>query len=103
MDSPLTGKAIIVALRQADFDVLRINRSHHFLRHPDGRTTVIPVHPGDPPGPGLLAKILHDVDPTRDDLEALLCCAEMADQSSPAGGEDGSIALTRHRLLLACN
>jgi predicted RNA binding protein YcfA (HicA-like mRNA interferase family) len=72
MDSTHTGKAIIVALRQADFDVLRMKRGHHFVRHPDGRTTVITVHSGDSLGPGLLAKILRDVDPTRDDLEALL-------------------------------
>lgn len=49
-----------------------MKRSHHFLRHPDGRTTVVPVHAGEALGPGLLAKLLRDVELTRDDLEDLL-------------------------------
>ena len=31
-----------------------------FLRHPDGRGTVVPVHSGEPIGPGLLAAVLRD-------------------------------------------
>ncbi|MCP9776146.1 type II toxin-antitoxin system HicA family toxin [Cyanobium sp. WAJ14-Wanaka] len=46
--------------------------SHHFLRHPDERTTVEPVHSGESIGPGLLAKVLRDVDLTRNKLEELL-------------------------------
>ena len=61
-----------MALRKAGFDVLRSKGSHHFLRHPDGRTTVVPVHSGESLGPGLLAKILRDIDKTRDELEELL-------------------------------
>ena len=52
--------------------VLRVKGSHHFLRHPDGRTTVEPVHSGESIGPGLLAKVLRDVDLTRNKLEELL-------------------------------
>ena len=70
--SPVTGKALILALRKAGFLVQRVKGSHHFLRHPDGRTTVVPVHSGESLGPGLLAKVLRDVELTRDDLEALL-------------------------------
>ncbi|MCP9850937.1 type II toxin-antitoxin system HicA family toxin [Cyanobium sp. Morenito 9A2] len=70
--SAVTGKALIVALRKLGFDVQRIKGSHHFLRHADGRTTVIPVHSGETIGPGLLAKILRDVEITRDELEELL-------------------------------
>jgi predicted RNA binding protein YcfA (HicA-like mRNA interferase family) len=55
-----------------DFEVQRINGSHHFLRHPDGRTTVVPVHSGETLGPGLLSKILRDTERTRDELEELL-------------------------------
>jgi len=36
--------------------------SHHFLRHPDGPTTVVPVHAGETIGPGLLFQILRDGD-----------------------------------------
>lgn len=71
-DLPVTGKALILALRKAGFMVQRVKGSHHFLRHPDGRTTVVPVHAGEALGPGLLAKVLRDVELTRDDLEDLL-------------------------------
>jgi predicted RNA binding protein YcfA (HicA-like mRNA interferase family) len=62
----LTGKAVIAALQRADFEVARVKGSHHFLRHPDGRVTVVPVHAGEIIGPGLLAKILRDCDLTRE-------------------------------------
>ena len=62
----------MLVLRKIGFEVLRIKGSHHFLRHPDGRTTVIPVHSGETLGPGLLSKILRDTEQTRDELEELL-------------------------------
>jgi len=68
----VTGKALITALKRAGFLVQRVKGSHHFLRHPDGRTTVVPVHSRESLGPGLLAKILRDVEQTRDELEKLL-------------------------------
>jgi hypothetical protein len=37
-----------------------------------GRTTVGPVHSGESLGPGLLAKVLRDVEITRNELEELL-------------------------------
>ena len=70
--SAVTGKALILALQKIGFEVLRIKGSHHFLRHPDGRTTVVPVHSGETLGPGLLSKILRDSEQTRDELEELL-------------------------------
>jgi len=51
---------VVAALRRAGIEVARITRSHHFLRHPDGRGTVVPVHAGETIGPGLLAAILRD-------------------------------------------
>ena len=39
----VTGKDLLAALRKAKFDVVRVKGSHHFLRHPDGRVTVIPI------------------------------------------------------------
>jgi predicted RNA binding protein YcfA (HicA-like mRNA interferase family) len=53
------------ALRRAGFGVVRIRGSHHFLQHPDGRKTVVPVHAGEIIGIGLLNKILADIDMTR--------------------------------------
>jgi predicted RNA binding protein YcfA (HicA-like mRNA interferase family) len=49
-----------------------IKGSHHFLRHADGRTTVVPVHTGETIGPGLMSKILRDCDVSRDELHKLL-------------------------------
>jgi predicted RNA binding protein YcfA (HicA-like mRNA interferase family) len=68
----LRGREVIAALKKAGFEVLRIKGSHHFLRHPDGRATVVPVHAGETIGPGLLAKILKDVDMTADEFRSLL-------------------------------
>ena len=68
----ITGKDLVAALKKAGFEVIRIKGSHHFLRHPDGRTTVVPVHAGETIGPGLLSKILRHCDLTRDELLKLL-------------------------------
>lgn len=66
------GKTVVMALSKAGFEVARIKGSHHFLRHVDGRVTVVPVHSGETVGPGLLNKILSDCDITRDDFLKLL-------------------------------
>lgn len=68
----VTGRDLIAALRKAGFQVARIRGSHHFLRHADGRTTVVPVHAGDTIGPGLMSKILRDCELSREALLALL-------------------------------
>ena len=56
----VTGSELVAALTRDGFSVLRVKGSHHFLRHPDGRSTVVPVHSGETIGPGLLNKILRD-------------------------------------------
>jgi len=38
----LTGKEVAVALGKAGFSVIRSRSIHHFMRHPDSRTTVAP-------------------------------------------------------------
>ncbi len=58
----LRGREVIAALRRAGFSVLRVKGSHHYLRHTDGRRTVVPVHTGETIGPGLLSKILKDAE-----------------------------------------
>lgn len=68
----ITGREVIAALRRAGFEVVRVKGSHHFLRHPDGRGTVVPVHPGETIGPGLLAAILRDCELSREDFSSLL-------------------------------
>lgn len=68
----ITGREVVAALRKARFEVVRIKGSHHFLRHADGRATVVPVHSGETIGPGLLAAILRDCEIERDDFITLL-------------------------------
>ena len=68
----VTGKVVVAALLQAGFEVVRVKGSHHFMRHPDGRTTVVPVHAGETLGPGLLSKVLRDCELTREAFRALL-------------------------------
>ena len=67
-----TGKQLIRALGKIGFSVTQTHGSHHFLRHPDGRTATVPVHGKETSGPGLPGKILRDADLTRSDLSDLL-------------------------------
>ena len=66
------GKELVAALGRAGFVVARTKGSHHFLRHADGRVTVVPVHAGETIGPGLLSRILRDAKLDRDALQKLL-------------------------------
>lgn len=68
----VTGKALVRALERAGFEVVRQRGSHYMLRHPDGRTTTVPVHAGETIGPGLLSKILRDTEISKEELRALL-------------------------------
>ena len=68
----LTGADMLRALQRAGFVVVRIRGSHHFVRHPDGRATVVAVHAGENVGPGLLAKMLRDAGVTREELTGWL-------------------------------
>jgi predicted RNA binding protein YcfA (HicA-like mRNA interferase family) len=70
--SAVSGKALIAVLSRIGFEETRVKGSHHFLKHPDGRTTVVPVHSNETLGPGLLASILHDVQLSRTGLQDLL-------------------------------
>jgi predicted RNA binding protein YcfA (HicA-like mRNA interferase family) len=65
----LTGRQLLTALERLGFAVIRIWSSHHYLRHPDGRATVVPVHRGETIGRGLLSKILRDTEVSREQLQ----------------------------------
>jgi predicted RNA binding protein YcfA (HicA-like mRNA interferase family) len=67
-----SGKDLVAALGKFGFEVIRIRGSHHYLRHTDGRATVVAVHAGETIGPGLMSKILHDCELAREDIESLL-------------------------------
>jgi predicted RNA binding protein YcfA (HicA-like mRNA interferase family) len=68
----LGGSKLIRALGRLGFQVVRIKGSHHFLRHADGRCTVVPVHRGETIGRGLLAQILSDCEITPEELREAL-------------------------------
>ena len=67
-----TGKDLLAALRKLGFEIIRTKGSHHYVRHEDGRSTVVSVHAGETIGPGLMAKILRDCEITVEDIKALL-------------------------------
>ncbi len=69
----LKAKEVIRILEKIGFVVIRQEGSHVFLRHSDGRTTVIPNHPGEDLDRGLLSKILKkDVMIDREEFEQYL-------------------------------
>ena len=68
----MQGSDLLKALQRNGFEVVRIRGSHHFVKHPDGRGTAIPVHSGETIGPGLLSKILREIEFTREELKAIL-------------------------------
>jgi len=68
-----TANQLSKVLIKLGFKFLRQEGSHMFFRHDDGRTTVIPNHPGDKIGPGLLLKIIKkDIQISREKFEELL-------------------------------
>jgi len=52
----LAGKEMIKLLERLGFVVVRINGSHHRMKHEDGRVTTIPVHKNDDLPKGLMRK-----------------------------------------------
>jgi predicted RNA binding protein YcfA (HicA-like mRNA interferase family) len=68
----LKGKELLRALERAGFTIDRTRGSHVFLKHPDGRATVVPVHSRETIGPGLLRAVLRDVEMTAEQLRELL-------------------------------
>ena len=58
----LTANEFIKILKKIGFEFQRQEGSHMFFRHYDGRTTVVPNHPGEDLDRGLLNKIIkHDL------------------------------------------
>ncbi|WEU40263.1 MAG: type II toxin-antitoxin system HicA family toxin [Candidatus Odinarchaeum yellowstonii] len=57
---PLPADKVIRVLNKLGFQIIRRKGSHIFLKHPDGRATVVPFHPDEDIGRGLLMKIIKD-------------------------------------------
>ncbi len=49
-------------LRSLGFQMIRQKGSHVFYRHPDGRTTTLPNHPGRDLSRPLMREILREID-----------------------------------------
>ncbi len=62
------GDKLIKALERAGFEVTRVRGSHHRLRHPDGRSTTVPVHAGQDVPKGTLRSVLDDTGLSVDEL-----------------------------------
>lgn len=62
----LPAMELIAVLKKLGFEEIRQRGSHVYLRHQDGRSTVVPVHPGSDIGRGLLRKILRETEISRD-------------------------------------
>lgn len=56
----ISGRNFIVFLELLGFVVVRINGSHHRLKHPDGRITTVPVHKNEDLPRGLMRKIIRE-------------------------------------------
>jgi len=65
----LKARELIRILEKMEFIPARQRGSHVFFRHPDGRTTVVPVHPTEEIDRGLLNKIIKkDLRITREEF-----------------------------------
>lgn len=54
----MTAKELVKVLVVLGFVLRRQKGSHMFFSHPDGKTTIIPNHPGEKIDRGLLNKIV---------------------------------------------
>lgn len=68
----LDAKELIKILNKLGFEIVRQRGSHVYLKHKDGRSTVVPVHPGREIGRGLLKRILNEIDVSREEFLKLL-------------------------------
>jgi len=69
---PTPAKKVIKLLSKMGFEVVRQRGGHVIMKHSDGRVTVVPVHPGEDLGRGMLSKIIRDSRITREQFLKLL-------------------------------
>jgi len=69
----MSAKEIAKVLNKLGFEFKRQQGSHMFFEHSDGRTTVIPNHPGEDVDRRLLNKIIkHDLQISREEFMRLI-------------------------------
>ena len=64
----LNAKELIKILNKMSFEVIRQRGSHIYMKHKDGRCTVVPLHSGRDVGRGLLKRILNEIDVSREEF-----------------------------------
>ena len=69
---PVEAEVVIKALSRIGFHPVRQRGSHLIMKHPDGRSTVIPVHPGEEFGRGILMEIMSDIGLSKKEFLELL-------------------------------
>lgn len=67
---PIKPKDLVKILKKLGFSQRDAEGSHVFFRHPDGRTTVVPIHNREL-SKGLLRKILTDTQLSVEEYEKL--------------------------------
>jgi predicted RNA binding protein YcfA (HicA-like mRNA interferase family) len=68
----ISGKELFNILCKIGFIVKRQNSSHINLKHPDGRSTTIPLHNNKDLAKGTLKAILRDAGISNEELRKLL-------------------------------
>ncbi|NCP17141.1 hypothetical protein CO134_04075 [Candidatus Kuenenbacteria bacterium CG_4_9_14_3_um_filter_39_14] len=58
--TPISSKKLQRILNDLGFELVRQKGSHAFYGHPDGRTTLIPLHSSEDISRGLLHKIVTE-------------------------------------------
>jgi len=56
----ISGKDLLIILYSLGFELIRVNGSHHRLKHSDGRVTTVPIHSNKILPKGLLHKIIKE-------------------------------------------
>ena len=64
----LKPRQVIAVLQQLGFVEIRQRGSHRQFRHADGRVTTVPDHKGRDIAPGLLRKIIEDIQMTAEEF-----------------------------------
>jgi predicted RNA binding protein YcfA (HicA-like mRNA interferase family) len=57
----LKPREVVAILKNLGFEEVRQRGSHKQFRHPDGRVTTVPYHPGRDISPILLRQIARDI------------------------------------------
>ncbi len=67
----ITGEKLCKIASKLGFHMAHQTGSHTVWKHPDGRTTTIPIHPGRDLPRGLIRKILNDLDLSVNDYQKM--------------------------------